>query len=155
MYCMYVIDRYWCFYVCDVCIQCKKWWKWWWQGCWGLTLSPTSWWWVGSISPPTTTVSPGWLSVREWAKRGIIGGMKWVNQEEVWTATLWKYGGCPHVFPSLQACMAAMPLFVGLVLLGAWQPCILADKHFGSPLEPITVKGKVTFDAHVYVGLLL
>ena len=48
-----------------------------------------------------------------------------------------------------------MPLFVGWVVLGAWQPCMLADKHFESPQEPITVKGKVTFEPHVHVGLLL
>ena len=111
---------------------------------------------VGGEHIPTNHHSQSWMTVCAGvSKKWIIGGMKWVNQEEVWTATLWKYGGCPHVFPSLQACRAAMPLFVGLVVLGACQPCILADKHFGNPQEPITVKGKVTFEAHVHVGLLL
>ena len=65
----------------------------------------------------------------------------------------WAPVACPHVY--LQACMAAMPLkplnlqlhqksvfltlllFVEWVVLGARQPCMLANTHVESPQEPM------------------
>ena len=65
----------------------------------------------------------------------------------------WAPGDCPHGY--LQACRAAMPLkppnpqtttllkrnifdvVVGWVVLGALQPCMLANTHADSPQEPM------------------
>ena len=49
----------------------------------------------------------------------------------------WGLPTCVHVFASMQGCHVFKTTTHPMVVLRAWQPCMLANTQVGSPQEPM------------------